>query len=205
VEVRAIPVGPLAENAYLAWEGGRGVLIDPGAEPETLEAALGEAGFTPEAILLTHAHFDHVGAVAPLAEAHGLPVYLHAADLDLYRRAPEIARAYGLDLPPPPEPAGFLDEGDQAFGFRVLHLPGHSPGHLAFYRPEDGLIFVGDVLFRGAVGRYDLPGADREALLRSLARLAALPDATRVFPGHGEPTTIGREKRTNPFLTGGLP
>jgi len=202
VEVRAIPVGPLVENAYLAWEGGRGVLIDPGAEPETLEAAIREAGFDPEAILLTHAHFDHVGAVAPLAGAHGLPVYLHRDDLELYLRAPEIARAYGLDLPPPPEPAGFLDEGDRILGFRVLHLPGHSPGHLAFHRPEDALIFVGDVLFRGSVGRYDLPGADREALLRSLARLAALPEATRVLPGHGEPTTIGHEKRTNPFLAG---
>jgi len=205
MEVQRIPVGPLAENAYLAWEGSEGVLIDPGAEPETLEAAIQKAGFSPKAILLTHAHFDHVGAVAPLAEAHGLPVYLHAAELALYRRAPEIARAYGLVVPPPPEPAGFLEEGDEAFGFRVLHLPGHSPGHLGFYAPESGVIFVGDVLFRGAVGRYDLPGADREALWRSLSRLTELPEDTRVFPGHGEPTTIDREKRENPFLLGGLP
>ncbi len=205
MEVQRIPVGPLAENAYLAWEGGEGVVLDPGAEPEALEAAIREAGFTPKAILLTHAHFDHVGAVAPLAEAHGLPVYLHAAELEPYRRAPEIARAYGLEVPPPPKPAGFLDEGDEAFGFRVLHLPGHSPGHLAFYAPEAGVIFVGDVLFKGAVGRYDLPGADREALWHSLTRLTKLPEDTRVFPGHGEPTTIGSEKRTNPFLLGGLP
>ena len=198
-------VGPLAENAYLYWKEGKGVLIDPGDEPEVLEAALKAAGFSPQAILLTHAHFDHLGAVAPLAKAHGLPVYLHEDDLWLYEHAGELAQAFGFRVETPPPPAGFLDEGDTFFGLKVFHLPGHSPGHLGFYDPEEQILFSGDVLFRGSVGRYDFPNSDREALWRSLNRLRALPEATRVLPGHGEATTIGREARENPFLLGGLP
>ncbi len=200
MEVRSLTVGPLAENAYLVWQGAKGVLVDPGDEAGRILEAVRAAGFTPEAILLTHAHFDHLGAVAPLAEALGLPVYLHAADLPLYQRAPEIAAGWGLTVPPPPEPAGFLDQGDEAFGLAVLHLPGHSPGHLAFYRAEDGFVLSGDLLFRGGIGRYDLPGADRAALFASLRRLLALPGATRVLPGHGPATTLAAERAANPFL-----
>ncbi len=200
MEVRSLTVGPLAENAYLVWQGAKGVLVDPGDEAGRILEAVRAAGFTPEAILLTHAHFDHLGAVAPLAEALGLPVYLHAADLPLYQRAPEIAAGWGLTVPPPPEPAGFLDQGDEAFGLAVLHLPGHSPGHLAFYRAEDGFVLSGDLLFRGGIGRYDLPGADRTALFASLRRLLALPGATRVLPGHGPATTLAAERAANPFL-----
>ncbi len=200
MEVRSLTVGPLAENAYLVWQGAKGVLVDPGDEAGRILEAVRAAGFTPEAILLTHAHFDHLGAVAPLAEALGLPVYLHAADLPLYQRAPEIAAGWGLTVPPPPEPAGFLDQGDEVFGLAVLHLPGHSPGHLAFYRAEDGFVLSGDLLFRGGIGRYDLPGADRTALFASLRRLLALPGATRVLPGHGPATTLAAERAANPFL-----
>ncbi len=200
MEVRSLTVGPLAENAYLVWQGAKGVLVDPGDEAGRILEAVRAAGFTPEAILLTHAHFDHLGAVAPLAEALGLPVYLHAADLPLYQRAPEIAAGWGLTVPPPPEPAGFLDQGDEVFGLAVLHLPGHSPGHLAFYRAEDGFVLSGDLLFRGGIGRYDLPGADRAALFASLRRLLTLPGATRVLPGHGPATTLAAERAANPFL-----
>ena len=200
MEVRSLTVGPLAENAYLVWQGAKGVLVDPGDQAGRILEAVRAAGFTPEAILLTHAHFDHLGAVAPLAEALGLPVYLHAADLPLYQRAPEIAAGWGLTVPPPPEPAGFLDQGDEVFGLAVLHLPGHSPGHLAFYRAEDGFVLSGDLLFRGGIGRYDLPGADRTALFASLRRLLALPGATRVLPGHGPATTLAAERAANPFL-----
>jgi glyoxylase-like metal-dependent hydrolase (beta-lactamase superfamily II) len=200
MRVQGLTVGPLAENAYLVWEGGEGVLVDPGAEPERLEAAIEKAGFAPAAILLTHAHFDHLGAVAPLARAGGLPVFLNRADLPLYQNAPALAAAFGLSVPEPPEPAGFLDEGAEVFGLKVLHLPGHSPGHLAFYAEAEGFVLSGDLLFKGGIGRYDLPGADPEALFASLRRLLLLPEATRVLPGHGPATTIAEEKRTNPFL-----
>ncbi len=208
MELQRLTVGPLAENTYLVWEKERGVLIDPGDEPERIEAALEAAGVNPQAILLTHAHFDHVGAVAHLAKAHRVPVYLHPLDLPLYERAPEIAAGWGLSVPKPPPPEGFFEDGDVLeFGpkFRVLHVPGHSPGHVAFFSPEHQRLFSGDVLFKGAVGRYDFPNSDREALWNSLQRLLTLPPKTTVYPGHGPETTLENEAKTNPFLQSGLP
>ncbi|AEB10793.1 MBL fold metallo-hydrolase [Marinithermus hydrothermalis] len=204
MRIERVTVGPLQENTYLlADPEGRGVIIDPGAEPERILEAVRAGRFQPEAILLTHAHFDHVGAVAPLVEALDLPVYLHEADLPLYQNAPAIAAQWGIALPPPPPPTGFLQEGqvlEHGPRLEVLYLPGHSPGHVAFYQPEAGLVFSGDVLFRGSIGRYDLPGASYEALMRSLAELLTLPPPTRVYPGHGPETTLLHEAQTNPFL-----
>ena len=175
--MRVFPVtlGPLQENAYLVETGEGPVLIDPGDEPEKLLALFQTTGLIPLAILLTHAHFDHVGAVAPLVEALDLPVYLHPLDLPLYEGADLAARAWGLAIPKPPLPVRPLEEGMRLFGFQVLHLPGHSPGHVAFYDPEGAQVFSGDLLFRGSVGRYDLPGADPKALFASLKRLLSLP------------------------------
>ena len=192
--MRVFPVtlGPLQENAYLVETGEGPVLIDPGDEPEKLLALFQTTGLTPRAILLTHAHFDHVGAVAPLVEALDLPVYLHPLDLPLYEGADLAARAWGLAIPKPPLPVRPLEEGMGLFGFQVLHLPGHSPGHVAFYDPEGAQVFSGDLLFR----------ADPKALFASLKRLLSLPPETRVHPGHGPGTTLGLEARTNPFLTG---
>lgn len=204
MRVFPLTLGPLRENAYLV-EGKEGVvLIDPGDEPERLLALMAGTGLRPQAILLTHAHFDHVGAVAPLVEALGLPVYLHPSDLPLYERAAEVAAAFGLSLPNPPLPVEPLEEGMRLFGLTVWHLPGHSPGHVAFLALEEEppRAFTGDLLFRGSIGRYDLPGADREALFRSLRRLLRLPPETQVYPGHGPATALGLEARTNPFLTG---
>ncbi|GGM98431.1 MBL fold hydrolase [Thermus composti] len=202
--MRAYPItlGPLQENACLVETPEGPVLIDPGDEPEKLFRLFRETGLTPKAILLTHAHFDHVGAVAPLVEALDLPVYLHPLDLPLYQGADLAARAWGFAIPKPPLPVEPLEEGMTLFGFQVLHLPGHSPGHVAFYDPEGGQVFSGDLLFRGSIGRYDLPGADPKALFASLKRLLSLPPNTRVHPGHGPGTTLGLEARTNPFLTG---
>lgn len=202
MRVFPLTLGPLGENAYLVETGEGAVLVDPGDEPERLFALFREVGLTPKAILLTHAHFDHVGAVAPLVEALDLPVYLHPLDLPLYERADLAARAWGFAIPKPPLPVRPLEEGMALFGLRVLHLPGHSPGHVAFYDPEGEQVFSGDLLFRGSVGRHDLPGADPKALFRSLKRLLALPPNTRVHPGHGPGTTLGLEARTNPFLAG---
>ncbi|RIH88134.1 Hydroxyacylglutathione hydrolase GloC [Meiothermus luteus] len=202
MRVYSIPVGPLQANAYLlVGEGGRGVIVDPGGEPERILAEVQRVGLSPEAILLTHAHFDHVGAVGPLVEALGIPVYLHPADLPLYQNASQAAGRWGLWVPNPPEPTEPLYEGqhlDFGLGLEVLFLPGHAPGHVGFYKP--GHLVSGDVLFRGGIGRYDLPGADPKALFSSLQKLLQLPPDTVVYPGHGPPTTLGEERAHNPYL-----
>lgn len=201
--VRRFTLGPLAENAYMVSSGGRGVLIDPGDEAvRFLEAAQLE-NVELEAILLTHAHFDHVGAVAELVEVLDLPVYLHPADLSLYTTAKEQAARFGLSVRNPPLPVQPLSEGSYtAVGpaFEVLHLPGHSPGQVGFWMRGQDLLFSGDLLFAGGIGRYDLPGADRAVLMSSIARLKSLPRDTRVLPGHGPETTLAKEFATNPFL-----
>jgi hydroxyacylglutathione hydrolase len=203
MKVYGFAVGPLQENTYLlVGEDGRGAIVDPGDEPERILAKVHRVGLKPEAILLTHAHFDHVGAVAPLVEALGLPVYLHPADLPLYQSAALGAARWGLYIPQPPEPTLPLAEGqtlDLGLGLEVLFLPGHAPGHVGFYRP--GHLISGDVLFRGGIGRYDLPGSDPKKLFASLQKLTELPPDTVVYPGHGPKTTIAEERASNPYLS----
>jgi glyoxylase-like metal-dependent hydrolase (beta-lactamase superfamily II) len=203
MKVYGFAVGPLQENTYLlVGEDGRGAIVDPGDEPERILAEVRRVGLKPEAILLTHAHFDHVGAVAPLVEALGLPVYLHPADLPLYQSAAQSAARWGLYIPQPPEPTLPLAEGqtlDLGLGLEVLFLPGHAPGHVGFYRP--GHLISGDVLFRGGIGRYDLPGSDPQKLFASLQKLTELPPETVVYPGHGPKTTIAEERASNPYLS----
>ncbi|MGK0618852.1 MBL fold metallo-hydrolase [Meiothermus cerbereus] len=203
MKVYGFAVGPLQENTYLlVGEDGRGAIVDPGDEPERILAEVRGVGLRPQAILLTHAHFDHVGAVAPLVEALGLPVYLHPADLPLYQSAAQSAARWGLHIPQPPEPTLPLAEGqtlDLGLGLEVLFLPGHAPGHVGFYRP--GHLISGDVLFRGGIGRYDLPGSDPQALFVSLQKLLKLPPETVVYPGHGPKTTIAEERASNPYLS----
>lgn len=202
MKVHGLSVGPLQENTYLlVGESGRGVIVDPGDEPERILAEVRRVGLRPEAILLTHAHFDHVGAVAPLVETLKLPVYLHPGDLALYQNAAQNAARWGLAIPQPPEPVEPLAEGQQldfGLGLLVLFLPGHAPGHVAFYAP--GHLVSGDVLFRGGIGRYDLPGSDPQALFASLQKLTKLPPQTVVYPGHGPLTTLAEEMAHNPYL-----
>lgn len=204
--VQGFAVGPLQENAWLLSdaESRTAVFVDPGDEPERLQRALEATGCTLRAIWLTHAHFDHVGAVAGLRRHQPVPVYLHPADRLLYDRAAESAALWDLRLEPPGAPTEPLAEGDTvALGrhaFAVWHLPGHAPGHVAFI--GHGLCLSGDLLFAGSIGRTDLPFSDPVAMQGSLARLATLDDALRVCPGHGPDTTIGAERRSNPFLRG---
>ncbi|HEU4740779.1 MAG TPA: MBL fold metallo-hydrolase [Meiothermus sp.] len=204
MKVHSLTVGPLQENTYLlVGQDGRGVIVDPGDEAGRILAEVLRVGLRPEAILLTHAHFDHLGAVAPLAEDLSLPVYLHPKDLELYRYAPEAAARWGLSVPRPPEPAEFLTQNqtlDFGLGLQVLFLPGHAPGHVGFYSAETGNLVSGDVLFKGGIGRYDLPGSNVEELAASLRRLLELPPQTTVWPGHGLATTLEHEARTNPYL-----
>ena len=206
LQVRSLTVGPLEENCWLLVDPGTksAVLVDPGDEPERLLEAVTAAGATLSAIWLTHAHFDHVGGVAGIRRLHDVPVLMHADDRLLYERAADAAARWGITLEPPGGTTTPVTEGDSvrvgAFTFQVWHLPGHAPGHVAFI--GHGLCASGDLLFAGSIGRTDLPFCDPDAMQASLARLATLPAETRVLPGHGGPTTIGREQETNPFLRG---
>jgi len=204
VRVETLALGPLGANAYLVWrEPGQAVLIDPGDEPARVLEWVESAEVTLQAVLLTHAHFDHLGAVNGVVEALAPPVYLHPAARPVYQRAAASAARWGIFIDPPPlEPLVDLHPGalTPGPGFEVSHLPGHCPGHVAFYAAEAGALFAGDLLFAGGVGRWDLPGANLDDLQHSIRRLFALPEETRVFPGHGPATTLAAERRGNPFV-----
>jgi hydroxyacylglutathione hydrolase len=199
-------VGVFEENSYLVVDEttNRAVFIDPGDEPDRLLAMLRESGATLDAIWLTHGHLDHVGGIAGVRRAFPVPVHIHPADLPLYSRSGAQAAAYGLSFEQPDPPDFELAEGDTmtlgSLTFDVLHVPGHSPGHVVF-RCGD-VVFGGDLLFAGSIGRTDLPLSNPAHMETSLVRICELDDATIVHPGHGPSTTIGQERATNPFLTG---
>lgn len=196
MQIWTIPVGFYKVNCYVVRAGeGLAAVVDPGDDAERILALLEREGLRAACVLLTHAHWDHVGAVADVAGAHGAPVMLHRADLPMLEEW----------SPRPVEPARFLDHGDTVevgdLRCDVLHTPGHTPGSVC-YRWDGGL-FSGDTLFAGAVGRWDFPGGSREDLMRSLReRVLTLPDDLAVYPGHGPATSIGRERRDNPHLSG---
>lgn len=207
MKVVQIPNGQFLENCYFVIdEASRAcAIIDPGEDAGLIAFKLGAAGVTPVGIWLTHAHIDHVMGVPRLRAETGAPVYLHPADRVLYDHAPEQALAFGMHAERLPAPDQELNHGDVlrvgALEFRVGHAPGHSPGSVVFQGP--GVAFAGDVMFQGSIGRTDLPGGVFETLMRSIEReLLTLPDTTIVYSGHGPETTIGRERRTNPFLVG---
>jgi len=206
LRIASFSLGPLATNGFIVSEGGSGscVVIDPGEEAPRLLAALAEANLAPQAIWLTHAHFDHLGGVAGLRERHPVPVFLHPADRPLYEQASAMASAWGFSLHDPGVAFTPIHGGDRLHlgevSFEVLHTPGHAPGHVAFYAPAAGVVFAGDLLFLDSIGRTDLPYADPLAMRESLEQLMVLPDATRVLVGHGPETTIGRERRKNPYI-----
>jgi len=207
IDARTFTVGPVQENCYVVRRRGgeRAVVIDPGEEAPRLLAAIDQLGVSVEAILLTHTHFDHVGAVAPLAKATGAPVY-----------CPELERGVLADImrfvPWPGfgpfeswEAEELVSGGERlelaGLGFDVVSTPGHSPGHVTYALADEPALFSGDVLFQGSIGRTDLPGADHATLLHSIATLLdAYPDETTVYPGHMGITTLGAERASNPFL-----
>jgi hydroxyacylglutathione hydrolase len=201
---RCFTVGPLQENCWIVHGDRSAVVVDPGDEAPRLIAALEDLGLDTEAILLTHTHYDHVGAVAPLARHTGAPVYCPKLEV------PVLADINSYAFPGYGPFESYDADETMAGGERlelagleidVLFTPGHSPGHVSFSIPEHELLLSGDVLFAGSVGRTDLPGGDHATLLSSIATLLnTLPDETRVLPGHMGATTLGRERATNPFL-----
>jgi len=204
-----LPTGPLQENAVLvAGAAGEGFLFDPGDDAERVLALVRESGVTVRGILLTHAHFDHIGAVQPVREALGVPVHLHPADLPLYRLGAASAARWNLPFVQPQPPEHEIAQG-QTFTAGDLtltarELPGHAPGHVVFVGRSGeapGFVVAGDTLFQGGIGRTDLPGGNHPQLIAGIEReLLSLPDDTAVYPGHGRATTVGAERRTNPFL-----
>ena len=207
MDARCFTVGMVAENTWLARADGseRALLIDPGDEPDRLQAAIEELGVTVEAILVTHCHFDHVGAVAPMARATGAPVYCPKlevpvlADIMSWVPWPGIGPFESYDADHTVEGGEKLELA--GLEIDVIFTPGHSPGHVSYSIPAEQALFSGDVLFQGSVGRTDLPGGDHQRLLQSIGELLeALPEETRVLPGHMGTTTLGAERATNPFL-----
>lgn len=182
------------------------VLIDPTDDPSTFLDLVHDRALVPKALLLTHAHVDHAGGTCEVARKFGLVPRLHRDDWALYRDAPAWARKFGMELPEPDIAPSDLEHGEtieieDGFRLQVLHTPGHTPGQVAFHVPDLNLVVVGDTLFRGSVGRTDLPGGDQIRLARSIREhLYTLPDDTVVVPGHGQRTTIGREKAENPYV-----
>lgn len=210
LEHAAVP--PFYKNGFVIGceETREGAVIDPGDEVDALLAAAVRQRLTITRILLTHAHLDHVTGVARAKQALGVPVWLHQADNFLYEGIVEQGQMFGLQVEPQPPVDHFYDgEGPLRFGryaVGVLHTPGHCPGGVCLAVSRVGepgaTLFVGDSLFAGSIGRTDLPGGDMETLLRSIRQvLFTFPDDTIVWSGHGPETTIGRERRTNPFLS----
>lgn len=206
--VRGFTAGAFAENGYVVRDAAAGcaLVIDPGACAADQVAWLRETGDELLAIVLTHAHLDHVEGIPEVRRAFpDVPILLHEADLGLYRAAPQQAAAFGLQVEELPDPTGALEAGSQvecgALSFRVRAAPGHAPGHVILVESARGFALTGDVVFLGSIGRTDLPGGDFHTLMESIReQVLSLPDSTRLLTGHGPETTVGHERAHNPFL-----
>lgn len=202
-----IPVTPLQQNCTLLWCTAtmRGAFVDPGGDLDRLTDAATKAGVTAEKILLTHGHIDHCGSAGILAEELGIPIEgPNEADRYWIDRLGEDGARYGI-LGRPFEPSRWLVDGDEVkvgeLIFHVRHCPGHTPGHVVFHHPQSKLALVGDVLFRGSVGRWDFPHGDQFQLINSITqRLWPMGEETTFVPGHGPMSTFGHERQTNPFV-----
>jgi hydroxyacylglutathione hydrolase len=207
MDVRMFTVGQIAENCFMFRRDGseRALIVDPGDEPERILDAAGELGVTVEGILLTHTHFDHIGAVAPIAKATGAPVWCPEVETPVLADINAFVPWPGFGPYESYEADHTLRGGEQlelaGFEIDVIFTPGHSPGHVTYSVRDEAAIFSGDVLFQGSVGRTDLPGGDWGTLVDSIRNLVeSHPPETKVYPGHMGITTLGAERSTNPFL-----
>lgn len=205
LEITQLEVSPFASNCYLIKNATteQGIIIDPGDEPELIKRTIQEKNVNPKQILLTHGHLDHIMAVTILSNEYDLPVYAHAAEELLLQNVPAQAQMFGLPPVEIPIVTDWFDDGDIldliGLEIKVLHTPGHSPGGSCFQIGKT--IFVGDTLFQSSIGRTDLPGGDYQQLINSIkTKLFTLDDDMKVYPGHGDSTTIGLERQFNPFL-----
>jgi glyoxylase-like metal-dependent hydrolase (beta-lactamase superfamily II) len=204
--VLTLPLGPVQTNCYVVGcaQTRQAVIIDPGAEADVILDKARSAQLLITQILLTHAHFDHIGAAADLKEALQVPLAAHAAESELLQMDGG-ARAFGFAIRSAPQPDRWLEHCERitvgALIFETRHVPGHTPGHVVFVEHKQRAVFAGDVLFAGSIGRTDLPGGDYDQLIAGITnQLLTLPDEFKVYAGHGPPTTIGAERRANPFL-----
>jgi hydroxyacylglutathione hydrolase len=207
VRIEALPVGPFQANAYILSDAAtqRAVIVDPGDEGDAIAAQLVARRMDLESIWITHGHLDHVGGIAGVRRTFpDAPIWMHAADQPLYANVVRQGLVYGLTIEaPPPVDRVWVEDDVVTFAdlsFRVIHLPGHSPGHVALVGATD--VFVGDVVFAGSVGRTDLPFSDPKAMQLSLERVASWSPHLRLHPGHGPATTVAAEIASNPFLIG---
>ncbi|MBS3750103.1 MAG: MBL fold metallo-hydrolase [Anaerolineales bacterium] len=212
LEIERFILGPIQTNSYLIADPSaqKAVVIDPAWEGSQIVKEARKRGWTMTAIWLTHAHFDHIGGVAgvvdeiPPGKRGSLPIGLHQEDMEIWKNKGG-APMFGMELDPGPQPNLLFEHGQSlslgSLRFEVRFAPGHTPGHVMFYCAEEEVLFSGDVLFQGGIGRTDLPGGNHRNLLHSIqTQVLSLPDSTRVYSGHGPPTTVGRERERNPFL-----
>lgn len=202
-----IVVGPLGVNCFILGceETHEGVVIDPGAEPGKIIAAVNRLGLRIRSVINTHGHFDHVGGNRKVLEQTGAELLVHEGDVHFLSRAADVAAMYGVITDNSPRPDRLLKDGMLlSFGtyrIRVLHTPGHTPGGCCLYLADEGMVITGDTLFAEGVGRTDFPGSSHQALIEGIrTKLLTLPDAVRAYPGHGPATTIGHERRCNPYI-----
>lgn len=211
INIKTLVFNHFMENTYVLYdETGECIIVDAGCyeldEKKEIEDFIGENELKPVKLVNTHCHVDHVLGVSYLKQKYGIPFIIHSLEKALLNNTPTQGSFFGLEPGPPAEPDDYIGDGDIiSFGkssIKAIHVPGHSPGSLVLYSEQDGFMLAGDVLFRGSIGRTDLPGGDHETLIRSIqGKLLVLDPDTVVYPGHGQETSIGIESDHNPYLS----
>ena len=204
MKIKSIIVGPIQSNCYIAYDekSSDALVIDPGEEAGKIMREIDQNHLKVHYIVCTHGHFDHIGAVAEVKKKTGAKVAINKKDIEIYRHAGELAASWGFHIDQPPDPDLLVEDGDEivagSLQFRVMITPGHSPGGICLY--GIGVLFTGDTIFAGSVGRTDLYGGDMGELKKSFVRLISLPSDTEILPGHGSSSTMREEKATNFFI-----